>query len=976
MSNQPNQYTENDVGKLIAEIAETGHNPAASTRIIYRHLSEISNHRGGPRLVDTSNPFGVLLEASATMAAGSILSSLQNTRYATLALSSNKDELYRHVNDEDMVNVLASPTEATFTCMINYDQLLLELPDDLANNWKQVVIPSGSQITVENLTYLIEYDIHIRLYPNGVLEVSRHYASHTFLSAPFTSDIIISQIVKDTEGANWLIFDIPLRQMNIVTTWLDVQRSDVFEQYLEYSNNVAYVRVYLEDNGVFNEVPVFYHEEAINPEEPSVVVKILESTVRVAIPTVYTRDGRINGRVRIDIYETLGLLEVALHEYARASFGYELISTLEQVSTHYTNPFKNITLHFYSISQVQGGKNSLSFEELKSLIVSNSTGPNINPISFNQLYSKLYTMGYTLLYDTDIITRRTFFATRQLPPVLYDQFLRTPANISVETVIVDLVNLRELEGIKSNDIRITLAPEILYENVNGTIVILTVQQRNDLLALPRDLLVREVFNRQFMYTPFYYIIDSTLGTTTLRPYDLSEPLTEHLSHVYHNVTTDMMVHTQSAEIIKSSTGYTLRLYTKGDGTYNALPTTACFCQMRCLSRSGVYVHFQGVVVGLDGDGNKVFDIEMTSDFDIDSEHWLYLTNAYVGGLVRPAVGVQLTHSVDIYYTTTSISPTYVLSPEDEEISRLITPPDSVLIMKETLRITFGEFLDHLWRAVTSFPAVYEPMRHSSARPMYHRENLYTHYPQTGSIFNFGEDCDDISFEILAEKGQPVYDAEGRIVYEYLPGDLVKDSNGAPVMVQVNRYKRHLALTMVEGVFYFATQQTTSVYRQDIKRYIRSWCDDMKAIQRVVQENTKIYFHAGSTLRSLVVHTDKNEQVALPAQQSLTVNLHLRDRVFENEAVVDELRRRTVEIISTWITSNTLSTSHLTDLLTDAYGDAVLNVAVSGLGGNSNYPLVQVNQNTERLSLKKVLVLRSDKLYVTEDIRINFNTIKN
>lgn len=970
------QYTPRDVGAVIQDIVAQGHNPASTVRIMYEHLSEISNGTYGDGLQHASHPFGVLLESCAAMTASGIMKSIINGKASNLTLAATNKDLYRFMNDQDVMGIMAKPSLGVFQVLINHDQLLIEMVDDPIEDYRQVTIPAGTQVGIAGYSFLIEKDVHIRLYPNGILEVSTTAHRSTLVEAPFISDIVTSYIVRDTTGVNWLTFDLPLRNLQINTSHHDANRSELFDIMVDYNNFYHHAKVYYElADGSWVELPVFYHHDATVQETPCVVVEILENQVRFMIPPIYTYDGLVNGRIQVDIYETAGDVRLHLADYNRSSFTYEIESTLETVATLYTNPFKHITLQFLSIDTTEQGRDALGFNAIKKLLVNNATGPNKTPLTHKQVEAYLNNRKYGLLSDADSLTIRSFFAARSIPDVLYNEYLRTPANISLETIDVDLEELSGQEQFYAHDHRLTIPPEVLYEFVNGQTKIISKEDRDALLGLTKQDLIIQTSARQFMYSPFYYVVDTTTDTTELRPYRLDDPLSFRINHVTHNTTTNLTVFTLQHTLTKVATGYKLTLNTIGDGEYGNLALSDVHCHLRFKTAHGYYLYLAGTAVGADDNGQKVFEVLIDTDYDIDNQHRLYITNGINAGIVRENASMGLIQEVEIYYTTTVAAPTYVKSLEDDDISRLMVPDDSIVITKETLQLKLGVFLEHLWRRVKGFPVLYEVLRHKTSKYHHYKSNIYDVSPTTGAIFEFLPGCGGIDYKLIARKGQVIRDAQGRAIFEHRVGDVVLDSQGKPALISVNKYKYYMALTMVEGVFYFATQDSALQHKTDVSDYITEWVDEMKTVQKSLLANHKVYYHPGSTIKSIPVHIEDGKSMYVNGQQSLTVTVHVRQDVYTNDGAKDELSRRTVEIIKVWIGQPTLAISDLIESLRDAYGKTVVNVEVSGLGGDANLRVLTVANSTDRLSLRKKLFSKSDKLIVTEDITTKFSLVR-
>ena len=72
----------------------------------------------------------------------------------------------------------------------------------------------------------------------------------------------------------------------------------------------------------------------------------------------------------------------------------------------------------------------------------------------------------------------------------------------------------------NNDSRITLTPDILYQNNNGVIDIVPAPTVTDLLTKTPDVVAPLVSSGNYLYTPFHYVLDATNDDFTVRPYYL------------------------------------------------------------------------------------------------------------------------------------------------------------------------------------------------------------------------------------------------------------------------------------------------------------------------------------------------------------------------------------------------------------------------------------------------------------------------
>lgn len=970
------EYNTKPLGETLTNLRKNGYNHAAAQRVVLDYLMAATENE--VEFIDPTNPYTNLMESACVVNAAGLLEMHNATRREYPNLAETMEDLYRHMSDKDYYDLESIPAEIKkVECLIQYESILSRLLPVEEKPFNQLIIPKGTSLLVNDYPFLLENSIAIRQYLNGLIEVV--YLQND-IGSPNTNHEIVTNIIdasvrKDSQGFHWIHFYLPMRQLNISKSYHTVSRSEKFLTYVDFENKYHKCLIYQQlDDGSWSEIKTSYTDQVYDPSNVTAIISPLENRLKIHIPPVYTYTGMLTGSIRVDVYTTLGELSLSLSDRNMEDFNYELTPIDENDLIHnYSTPLKDVSMYLFSTDRINGGRNPIDFQGLKTRVIEHTTGPTTVPVSNVELNTYVQDKGYQLILNTDIVTNRTFLATRRLKTPTNKEII-SPANISMESLRVTFEELITSGYVYDHKDRITIPPETLFYHDNGITRIYPKSEKEKLVNSSYLNIIEKVNQTQFMYTPFYYVLDSTSDLFDLRPYILNKPESGEINFEEQNVTLQMSVNTELFSIAHVKEGYLLTLVTKSGEPYKSLDDGEVGLHIGITPVSGSsHVYIPGTLKGKTEEGERVFEVLIKTTFDLDRSNQLRLNETNSFGVYRDDMFVNLTERVSIFYTTTRVPGTYIQSNIDNAMSEFVSPDNSIGITQESIKITFGAFLKHLWSRTHSVAYSQKAKLRTDSKPLFHQNNVYERDPVTGSIFGFKDACEGVNYNLLAIKGQPIRDVNGEIVFEYKAGDPILDLNGVPVIEVINDFIRVLDIFMVEGLWYFANHTSNIAYRNEFTGMVSDWVlNDMVDIDDILLEKTDIYFHPRHTLHEVQVYTQANETVYVPSTQSFKVECHVSERIFLEPDLKSEIKELTVKTIAEWIDQRTLSMSKLTSLLEERYGDSVISFRVSGLGGIDNYETLTLVDNHDQFSLKKKLTSRTDEIIIVEeDIEIKF-----
>lgn len=966
-----------NISDILRDIKNYPSNPFMIQRAVFKHLDSVTE--GKVNIVNATNPFTFDLESAAVLVAGfcSYDNDLNRKQYA--AASMTYEDLYAHMCDKDYLDRFAYPVEGRFKFLMRVDDVTSKMVYDPNLDCKKVVIPRNSYIEVAGLTFTLEYPIEIRELPHGGLQV----LMDTKIKSPIKTlktNIVDFYVRRDIpeiphgREIEWLMFEVDIQQMKVTSYEEPTTRAQAFNVKINIKDYFYYARVYYQDNNSnWIEMQITHSPDVYDVNTPTAVLKVVNNLLQVTIPQVYSDIGYLDAKIRIDVYETKGNINVNLDSYQPNEFksewrAFDSRRDLDQ----YTAPLGRLnTLSIFSKDLVSGGRGPLSFTELRNRVIKNSIGMRNLPVSNIQIEDHLEDEGFKIVKNIDLVTNRAYLAARSLPNPNHPRLV-TSAAASVETLNTTLDLLLSTGYCYQNYKSITISPDAVYESKNGILNLLHKSQVRSILNLPVDERVKVINARNLYKSPFHYVIDMKEKVFDLRAYYLDHPRAENKSFVDANDTTALLqVTIDNYQIERIPTGYKLTILTRADENFSHLPDDKVHVQLAFIPPGELErAYVNGRMIGKERD-NRIFEFIIETNFNVTKENHIELTNFKMFNKDNRIVKAKLDQEFDIIFATdNALARGWRYSPIDSKLGKFILPPDTKAIVNEKLNIILGYDLASLWKRCRTMASASAYEKYQSDEFATYEQDILEVDPVTGTniVFKDGKP----TYKIKHKKGDIIYDKNNKPVYKHRKGD-TKFVDGMPVLADGRKIVVQLDIMLVEWAYYIADHPVIKQYREDMIDIYVDWItNSLDMINQRVLEQTRIYFYPRATLGEIKVMYNEGITARINAAQSLTVNLIVRPVVYNNLELRDEITKATVRVINTQLEEGVVSTNEVLSALTREYGYDVIGVDIHGLGNNDRIITMTILDDSKRCSLKKRLVIESNNtLFIEEDVTVTF-----
>lgn len=920
---------------------------------------------------DATNPFVFLLESSAILASSSIIESNSIIRKKYPILADKEEDIYHHISNNILDQIYTIPAEAVLYFYVNQVDLynVGYRPDNA--DYVQTTIPSNTVIKVSDIPLTLLNDITVKLYDNGEINVEQQLNTDN----EFAYDDIGTLNAKlwhSKDNTPWIVFMTKVKQIDITNINKTILTSDGFKQIIPITDNYCYSLVSYKNtntNSAYVKLPISLNDEYIDANTPTAYVKVYNKNILVEIPDVYILEGLVSGNINIDIYSSKGSLDVPIDRFKTDDFTITLGNTSKNSSTA---TIKNIGLLCNAAQKLQGGRDSKTLDELKTIVINDSGVTKNTPITIKQVEGMLSNNGYKLVNNFDILTSREFIAMKSLPEITSDltDIIFAKPDIFINTVELDMSKLLNNDFIYfNNSDYIVIKSNSVFKEDNGKVYPISTADYNNIKSLFNTNKIRlfnELTEVKHFYNPYYYIIEIQNELTNIKIYDLDNPSITNIriDNKNNNITPSCNIDKYAIEKIES--GYRLYVTLAPNSEFSNLMSNTIKLQLRLpLFQGGNYAY-------IDGNYNTQLDLyqfDIITDMIIDKNEYLTITNAnYID---TPTMKLLLNNDWNIYTITSDVSitdNTYFLSNE------IYNPNKEKLtvVTKETLTISLGDKLEHLYYNLYSVYTTKKYKTYTEDQPLKYKYNIYSTdefgYPFTCNKLELDH---EITCVIKHPKGSTVKDSEGNTLYKFKKGDIILDENNEPIIDQVSGIVRYLDMLLLEYEFKLANTTEYINYLVETNKTLKSYITtDMVSFNNKLLENTTIYYKPYNISKKINI-TINNINNSINYIIQPTVTLYLTNNVTYTSLEQNVIKSEIGNIINKELDNSIVNLENIRKNIKTKLGNNVVSVKLDNIT-DLGLEVITLNDSNRRLTLGKKL--RQDENFnclVDYDIILQF-----
>ncbi|QKN85889.1 putative virion structural protein [Escherichia phage vB_EcoM_EC001] len=971
---------------LSKDLLLMAHNPSAMQSLMLNQLQDVQDADGQILLRDPTDPVVYMTEVGITMGHTIIQGDRDTIPKMFPSMAQTHDDLFRHMSDVDYVDVFAQPSQATLLLLLDVDSLLAKaMPLNVAGI-RKVVIPRDTVFTVSGYNFAIQYPIEIRVLPYGTVDNPAFqvlWITETQSPiSPVTTNALDWELTSvPSTPSQILAIRIPVMQYSVKDENDTLLGQNTFVMTRTFTNKFFYARVWNKpsNSNTWTEIHHTHSRDVYDPNTPTALIQVVNQSIRCTIPSIYMAKNLVSGEIRMDVYTTIGPLDLDVSAFPADEYTFSLRDLNGEYDAGYINPLKSFSIKMLVAeegSYATGGRTQLSFDELRDRVVNNAVGIRKLPVTEKQLEATVSDYGLTLSKPNDYVTGRTYFLTAPMPESTLSK-VSSPIGTITAPLYFSWDELVKLPTVRINGNRLTIEPDTLYRFTDTS---LQIDAEMTILAktMRKEDLVNAGNTNRYLFTPFHYVVDINNKSCDVRIYQLDKPQLNSKRFVSTNVTTELSVVTADYQIEKTSEGYILRTVTKSEPPYQALSDDQVFAQISFSPRNadGKLAYINGTLVGRQG-SERVWEFLLKTNLDVDRNDELIINNTRITTEADVDTPVPLLTEYNVFYGCTGYYPGNY---ERAEMDTMIVPParDGIGITHEIFKIELGKAMSYYWRkarAVTD--SINYEYYQKDVLAYWEKDVIKTKDDGVTPEYTYDPNAvPPLQITYLHRKGDPKIDpATGEQEIAHHVGEQIFDGNGQPIIAKPRSIKFRSEMAVFDARYKFATSKAVKTYLDsvidNIINYVTVVLPNLKPL---LLEQTEGFFVPITTMGYIDVRTEDGVVSPLPAENQFTVKYYLTAANRANSELLAQIRKRTSQVINDYLSTHlTVSATEIGNALRNTLNDAIIGVELDDMGPDKDLRLFTVITEAARATIGKKLDIEANgDIGLKDDIVLSYN----
>ena len=943
-------------------------------------LSEIEKRLDGDAIIaDPNTPFCHLLEFGSSVSA-----SVMNAIDDKLPLIYPKrartmDELYAHMSDFDYIRMYSTPSQTVIRTMLP-KKYLQDQAVVYNDNYSKLSIPRDTVFIVGKYTFGLYYpiDILINKYTNTFSVV---YDTTETNPLHLLDKNVIDKYDITYSGLEYLVMDFPIYQFSKSTIVESLIAETGFTKKISYNDDFYALRIFNYKNDTYTEMHQVQTHIVYDISQPTVFVRVLpdEKKIKLVIPQIYFDEGIMGSKLYIELYTTVGMLNIDTTGMNTSSIGV-IYNVDSRSDPTYTIPLRNMPFdNVFQISgtHIAGGTNAISVDELRKRVVNDTLHDKVL-VRENELTTYLEDNDFYVKKSLDNVTDRIYNAYK----VLRDGNGSIIPSLQTDMMFKgDFSTNREYSAFlyHGSDNSVTILPAALYryDKDHNCAVPLTDTEINALGNLTKEELVDKLNDSHYLKSPYYLRITSSREFPRADTFDLQRPSINRVIFVEDNYEIASKLLSFGATISHNDVGKYKVIFTvtRSDDLLG-LDSSNIVIYAMVKSNAGKWSGVECTYLGTDP--NTKLD---AYSFDIPTNYRLTLNNeigvTYIASdstYTEPEHLINLTSDFHlVFMVNKEVLPTIVEATESlmegvPEYLKIL----NVGISRQYFNITLGTCLNDVIK--NNIEVAISKQSYATYEvdvPARYEQDVYA-IDANGLIQYTANPDGTLTLTKLHEVGEVITRDNGNIVYAHRKGDYIRDDNGNLVTVVDKELVYYIDMMFIDAKMFFSSRQTELDYQTDMYNTLGGYLKVIRDIKDELLERTNIYFKCVKSIGTAKINLGDGLTRTEDIEMSFRIVCYVPSYVKQNETIQKNITDMTCAAIENAINSKTISMLDIFEEVKSKMADYIDHFDLLGINDNVNLQTFVILDEDSQPSIRRTLVLTEDKVIsLKKQIDISF-----
>lgn len=952
------------------------------TNIAAKALNEIESRLNGTiTIADPNAPFCHLLEFGSSIAAQVINAMDAKLPALYPKRAENMEDLYGHMSDFDYLRMYSTPARSALRMFLP-KKFLLDNAVEYNANYKKLVIPSDTTFLVAKYNFGIYYPIEI-LINNYTGSFTVAYDTSESNPLHVLSKNIVDKYEIQYMGVDYLILDFPIYQFSKSSIVETIVSSTGFVKSINYNDKFYALRVFNYKNGTYTELAQTQSKIVYDATVPTLYLQVHPDKNKIVlnIPQVYFDNGMMGSKLLIEVYTTVGVLDIDTSNLLDTDIGVTYNNNARTDST-FTNIFKNMPYDIIlqlSGDRITGGSNAISVSTLRQRVIQDTLYDRV-PISEADISVMLEDNGFYVHKSLDNVTDRIYYAYK----VIRDS---TGSIVPSTTIPLKLLGTDVTDGKHSTlvncsaDSSVTILPTTIYKyNQDANCAIPLVDDELDkLVSLDKDVLATTLNAAGYLKSPYHVRVSMNGNYPRADTYNLMTPTVDKIIFVEDNYETTYKLVSYAATISHDKIGYyevTLSVSASDDVTNLSVNDILLYVMVksddRWVGTTCEYVSF-----------NPATNIFIYK-FKIPTTYHLTLDNK---------IGVTYTNDDDTYtnyeYLINLVSDFHVVYMVSRSaVTDVSEPVDSIItgvpdqykqlyigLSRQYFTITLGTNINNvIYNNVEVTLGANTYARYETNIPAKYTEDVYEK-DENGYIKTYTDVNGKMYTKKIHEVGEAITDETGKVRFEHMAGDVIRDSYGNPIVVSAGVDTYFITMMFIDAKMFFSDRQAELDFQSNIYTSLNAYFNTIASMQDQLLERTKLYFRCVKSIGTANVNIGDGAVSKQNIELSFRIVCYVASYVKQDESIQNQITEMLCTFIEEAIESKTISMLDIFEKVKEKVSDYIDHFDLLGINDNVALQTFVVTDEDSQPSIRRQLVLTEDNiLSLRKQIDVTYVTL--